>query len=102
MYIDNDDYADIGTIGFLVCRTNVLHGTERYRLQDTPPRTNQSYDDRLWGWCGSFNDISTQACGLAVVTRTLQNGRAQLRRIPADSAEEREALERLGYPELAE
>lgn len=90
---DEQGQHSIGDVGFLV------QSQGRYRLYDRPAHTNMSHEPRLTGWCGTTNDISVSAEGLARVVRTLPNGRVQYEQIE-DRAEIATALDSLGYPEL--
>ena len=71
----------------------------RLELRDRPAHTNSSHEPRLRGWCGSWNNVDTDALGLAVVTRVAKNGRAQVRTLQGE--DEAKALEALGWPDLA-
>ena len=50
---------------YLVKRTFYMRGggPDRYALHDDPPRTNQSYEPREFGWCGTTNDVAVYGCG---------------------------------------
>lgn len=89
IWIDHD-YADhaAGRVGFLV------------ELRSRPAHTNKSHEPRLHGWCGTTDDVSTNAHGMAVVTRVAKNGRALIRRLQDE--ELAAALEAHGYPDLGE
>lgn len=89
----------IGDVGFLVDISNPFRGSARYELRDIPPHTNQSYEPRLHGWCGTWNDTATHGCGMARVERVAKNGRVLVRILEGDQLFA--ALEDLGYPELA-
>jgi hypothetical protein len=88
-----------GVVGFLVERANVLRGSSTYSVEGNPPTTNQSFEPRLHGWCGTYNDLATFGRGLVRVTKTTDNGRAYVQELQGD--ELLQALEALGYPELA-
>jgi hypothetical protein len=97
-WIDGEDLS-AGDIGFLVESVHVLHQTSRYGLYDRPCHTNLSHAPKLTGWCGSTNDISRYAKGLARVVRIAGNGRVQIAEI--DGAEGAAWLRDVaGYPEL--
>lgn len=100
MWIGPDDTLVVGQAGFLVETVNAMKGFRRFNLQSLPPHTNRSHQPRLVGWCGSYNDTSTHGHGLARVVRLAGNGRALVEVLVGN--ELRAALERLGYPELAE
>lgn len=95
-----DSTAAVGTIAFLIRSHHLTKRWERRHLSNRPQHTNMSHQPRLRGWCGTTDDISRSAEGVCVVTRTTGT-RALVRRIPQGSAEEREALETLGWTELA-
>jgi hypothetical protein len=97
-YIDADGMTE-GTVGFLIGTTR-NGGYERLSLSDRPAHTNQSREPRLSGWCGSYNDVSTNARGLWRVVEIKANGRAKIEEITGDDLAA--ALDELGWPELAE
>lgn len=98
-WIGPDEHLTVGQVGFLVQHSNAMKGWERDEVSDLPAQTNQSHEARLYGWCGSYNDTSTYACGMVKVARVARNGRAFV--VPLEGAELAQALETLGYPELA-
>ncbi len=73
-------------------RSRALHPT------DTPARTNRSHEDKLYGWCGSYNNVSTNACGAWRVTRIAKNGRMLISKLTGD--ELATFLEEMGFPDL--
>ncbi|MDD5008565.1 MAG: hypothetical protein PHC68_09255 [Syntrophorhabdaceae bacterium] len=99
-----DEFASysnrVGDIGFLTRSNDENHGNAcHYRLSDHASRTNRSHEPRLTGWCGTTNNVSVTACGLARVSRVAKNGRVCL--IELTNADEiAAALEELGYPGL--
>lgn len=97
-WIGPDETMSVGDVGFLINFCNPIRGSDRYELRDIPAYTNQSHQPRLHGWCGSYNDLSTNACGMARVERVAKNGRALVRELEGD--ELAAALDELGYPEL--
>ena len=97
-WIGPDDQLSVGDVGFLVEYSNAFKHSEQYALQDSPAYTNVSHQPQLYGWCGTWNDTSTNACGMVKVERVAKNGRALVR--PLEGAELQAALEELGYPEL--
>ena len=98
MWIDRD-YQAVGDVGFLVEVYLESANATKWRLRDTPPRTNQSLEPRIAGWCGSTNGCSVQARGMARVTATNVAGdRMRIERL--SGAELATALEDAGYPEL--
>lgn len=98
IWIDADPGVTVGVVGFLIQIQNTRTGGEYYRLSDRPAHTNQSNEPRLYGWCGSWNDVSTDARGMARVERVARNGRALVRALKGK--ELAAALCTLGYPEL--
>lgn len=94
------DTFTAGQTGFLIELSHATKGWTRYDLRDHPPKTNQSFRPMLYGWCGSYNDVSTHGCGMARVERVAKNGRAFVRELTGD--ELAAALEEFGYPELME
>lgn len=99
-WIGPDDTLTVGQVGFLVRRHHNLNGWTRYELRDHPAKTNMSFEPRLYGWCGSNYDISTDAEGMASVEKVAKNGRAYVRELEGDELVA--ALEELGYPELGD
>lgn len=101
IWIDGPDHIStpVGSAFFLVAHSHHLKGWTRHELRDTPPRTNQSFEPRPIGWCGSYNDVSTQGRGVWRVTRVAKNGRVQLTRV-TDPTELREYLDETGFPDL--
>lgn len=100
MWLGPDDTFRLGQVGFLVETIDVMRGTARHELRSLPAHTNQSHEPRLTGWCGTYNDVATYGRGMARVARLAGNGRALVEVLTGN--ELRAALERLGYPELAE
>jgi hypothetical protein len=96
-YIGPGEY-DEGQIGFLIEHSNPVKRSETWSLSDLPAHTNQSHEPRLHGWCGSWNDTSTNARGVWRVVKVLPNGRAKIEELVGE--ELATALEELGYPEL--
>lgn len=94
---ENDQF-EIGQTGFLVKIHNTMKGWTRFDLRDHPAKTNQSYEPRLHGWCGTTNDVSVFGLGVARVERVAKNGRAFVRELEGDDLNA--ALEELGYPDL--
>lgn len=88
-----------GQTGFLVeIRKDNHGGISSYSLCDYPPRTNESREPRLDGWCGTTDNVACYGRGVARVERLARNGRAFIRRLDGD--ESRAVLDELGYPEL--
>lgn len=88
----------IGHKAFLIQHEHHTKGWVRYELRDVPAQTNQSLKDKLYGWCGSYNDVSTTAKGVAEVVKIAKNGRLQVQEIAGDPLAA--YLEEAGYPEL--
>ena len=98
IWTDEDRVFSTTEIGFLVRKHFDLQRRDVWVLSDRPAHTNQSHQPRLYGWCGTTDDISVNAEGLGRVVRVAKNGRARLVRVDVTPA----ALEALGYPELSE
>lgn len=94
------DQFTVGQVGFLVEVSHHTKGWRRFDLRDHPAKTNQSFQPRLNGWCGSNNDVSVTASGMVRVERVARNGRAFVRELEGE--ELAAALEDLGYPDLIE
>jgi hypothetical protein len=92
-----DDYK-VGQIGFLI-ETSPQDRASWYTLSYHPAHTNQSHEPKLYGWCGSYNNTSTNARGLVKVLKVAKNGRAMVAGLTVE--EQQAALEELGYPDLA-
>jgi hypothetical protein len=88
----------MGDVGFLIELVQTTRNSTRFELRDLPAYTNQSHQPRLYGWCGTTNDISCHAAGMAKVIRLARNGRALVQQIEGD--ELAAALDDLGFPEL--
>lgn len=98
-WIGPDDSLELNDIGFLIEKSNPVNGGwERWELRDTPPHTNQSNMPRLYGWCGSYNDVSTNGHGVGKVIRVAKNGRCLIQVLEGDA--QQAALDELGYPDL--
>lgn len=99
-WIDADYDNQIGEIGFLVTRQNNIRGWTKTHVSQSPAHGNMDHMPHLKGWCGTTNDVAVYAEGLARIEQFSKNGeRAKVRLLnPAETAE---ALEDLGYPELA-
>ena len=101
LWIDSDCLS-VGDVGFLIeAVDNNRGGTTHRFLDEVPLHTNMSHEPRLRGWGGETNNISRTAMGMARVSRVAKNGRVCLTMLEAGSSDEAEALETLGYPDLA-
>jgi hypothetical protein len=89
----------VGSVGFLIERRRDGGGPSHH-ISGSPAHTNQSHEPRLFGWCGTTNNVATYALGLVRVTGHSAGGRLRVRRLA--NAEQAAALESLGWPELAE
>jgi hypothetical protein len=87
----------VGDIGFLV-EVCPEQRADYCVLQDRPAYTNQSHEPRLYGWCGTTNNVARFGQGVARVIRCAKNGRACVQAL--EGAELTAALEELGFPEL--
>ena len=100
---DEEGKYKIGSVGFIVERTHTLEGWTRYYLYQRPAHTNMSHCPKLYGWCGTTNDVGVFAHGLGIVANILANNRTCFLAIDdADREAITEALDSLGYPELAD
>lgn len=88
----------VGDRGFLIKKYHYTKQWTRYEISDTAPLTNQSFESRLYGWCGSYNDVSTTACGAVEVAKVAANGRLLVRWLEGEQLAE--MLEEFGFPEL--
>jgi hypothetical protein len=84
-YIGPGDY-EAGQVGFLIEHTNPVKRSETWSLSDLPAQTNQSHEPRLHGWCGSWNDTSTNAHGVWRVVKVLANGRVRIEEVVGAAA----------------
>ena len=94
---DKYSWYKLGDVGFLVEQVN-KHGVKTYSLENHPPRTNESREAKLTGWCGESYDVATYARGMARVVKVAKNGRAHVLAITGTDLEEQ--LELHGYPDL--
>lgn len=69
----------IGTIAFLVGFYDL--NSTRYKLRNKPPKTNVSLEYRVYGWCGTDNNVSIHGDGIIKIVRTYKNGRIKLQRL---------------------
>lgn len=99
-WIGPNETLSLGDTGFLIeFSTPMNGGYQRWDLRDTPAHTNRSNQPRLCGWCGTYNDLSTNAHGMAKVIRVAKNGRCLIQSLEGDELQA--ALEDLGYPNLS-
>jgi hypothetical protein len=91
---------EVGEAVFLKRVHHVMDGgRERLVIDSRPAITNQSREPRLFGWCGTTNDVALYGDGVGRVVRVTKNDRAQVKCLFGD--EQAAALEELGYPEMA-
>lgn len=98
-WVDGDGEMTVGSKGFLTCNHHELKGWSRYKLRDMPPKTNSSFEDRPYGWCGTYDNIATYGEGVWEVIRIAKNGRALLQEI-TDTETLAGYLDETGYPDL--
>lgn len=101
IWMDGPDHIStpVGSAYFLVEHHHTLRGSRRHELRDTPPRTNQSFEPRPVGWCGTTNNVATFGRGVWRVTRVAKNGRVHLSQV-TDRDEIAAYLEEAGFPDL--
>ncbi len=87
-----------GDTGFLIEMRNADRGWTRYELRDHPAQMAGTLEPRLYGSVGGGRTAVT-ALGVWRVEEARPNGRGRARRL--SGAELAEALDTLGYPELA-
>jgi hypothetical protein len=97
-WIGPDETLSVGDVGFLIEQTHENQGWTRYDFRITPAHTNMSREPKLFGWCGTTNNLSTHGRGMARVIRVAKNHRVLVEGLAG--AEVEAALEELGYPEL--
>ncbi len=97
---DESTTYTVGETEFLIERSDTMRrGRDSLGLSNRPAHTNQSHKPRLYGWCGTTDDVAVYARGVWRVTKIAKNGRAQVEKLTGP--ELATALETLGYPELA-
>jgi len=102
-YIENGfEFNVIGAVGFLVQRSEPYkpYINPTHKLYDRPACTNMSHQPKLNGWCGSTDNVSINALGVAQVVQVFANGRARVRTL--HGAEAVEALGKLGWSDMDE
>jgi hypothetical protein len=97
----NEEHVDYsikdGDVAFLIERVREAPGMpSTHVLRGRPAHTNSSHEPRLWGWCGTTDNVAVYAQGLAKIVRRAKNGRCLLARVTPTEA----LLEELGYPNL--
>lgn len=75
--------CNVGDVFFLIEHSNPVRRSESHSLDLRPPKTNQSFEYRVHGWCGSWNDNNTYGCGIVQVARVAKNGRIKVRLLTA-------------------
>ena len=98
IWIGPDDSLTVGQTGFLIENRHTIDGWTHHRLRDTPAGVVSTRQPVLDGPCGTFNNVSTFAQGVARVVRVAKNARALVTALAG--AELAAALDELGYPEL--
>jgi len=101
MWMDaSGDFSQPGDVAF-VLEVSPQQKADYYVARSSPGRTNRSNEPRLTGWLGETNNVSTHALGVwEVVRQAAANGdRIEVRKLVG--SELLQALEELGYPELA-
>jgi hypothetical protein len=99
MWIDRSQSLRVGDAGFLVRIGNATTGIERYELRARPPTVNHSQRPMPRGWCGSWNDVSSEGLGIWRVVEFARDGRAQIAEV-LDPDELASFLNEYGYPDL--
>ena len=89
----------VGDAAFLVRFSNAVRDTERYELRDLPANTNLSHEARPRGWCGTWNNVSTDGLGVWRVAKIAKNGRVQIAEV-TERDELSAFLNEYGYPDL--
>lgn len=98
-WIDIEPHINHARPLFIVERHDTSRGISTLVLRERPAATNMSHEDRLWGWCGTSNNVSVTAHGMIEVTKVSKDGtRALVKRLHGPKL--RTALESLGYDEL--
>ncbi len=69
MHLDNNDGWKVGDLGFVLEAFNTSTGHAVWSLARKPGHTNQSHELRLRGWLGGNGNITTDAHGVAIVTK---------------------------------
>lgn len=85
-----------GDVGYLIMTSPDRRGGDYYTLSTAPARTNMSHEPMLEGWCGSYNNVSTYACGVARVVRATEAGCVQVWK-EDDSEKILAILDKLGW-----
>lgn len=99
-WIDEQPHTLEGEIYFLARSVAALRGRSRWFLDHSPCRKNFNRQPLLSGWCGTTNDVSLYAHGLARVVKFAKNGRTCIEAVAWDSPDGQAALENAGYPGL--
>lgn len=97
MWIDEDRVA-AGEKYFLIKISNENTNSSKYVLQNKPPYTNRSFQPKLYGWCGTNNNVATHGEGVWRVLRQAKSGRILIEQVNGE--ELIEFLEEMGYPEI--
>ena len=98
-WIGPADGLAVGRVGFLIESSNAVAGWVHHRLSDVPAHTNRSFEPRLYGWCGTENDVATfarQANPALVDVNQMRHAKAGSRAVNGD----RLTFNRLGAAKL--
>lgn len=99
-WIGPDENLTVGRKGFLLKMTQPGRA-ERYVFRGLPAIASGTFEPRLDGFCGTANDVSTFAMGVWMVQRKALNGNGRALITQLTGFDLEDALEDLGYPELA-
>jgi hypothetical protein len=99
MWIDSSN-VEVDEIGFLQETFHENTGSKNYRLTDRPPKTNRSFEYKLEGWCGTYNNVATYGRGVWKIIKTLPNERIHIEEVLGD--ERNMFLKEMGFPELVD
>lgn len=77
---------------------NENNASTRFVLRNQPAYTSRSNEPKLYGWCGSYNNVGTYGEGAVKVVRVAKSGRYLVQGLKGP--ELNQFLEEMGYPEL--
>ena len=98
LWIEEQEEFNVGDSAFLISFFNESTSSTRYVLRNTPAYTNRSNEPKLYGWCGTYNNIGTYGEGAWQVVRIAKSGRYLIKELTR--SELILFLEDMGYPEL--